>query len=116
MKSANSTNGAKKSEEARSSTLRRILRRRKLATIRKAIVASTLGVATLVAYYYASRSPGLEPEQPERVATREEQPEATHGAAASTVLRDTPRDEPPAPSLPIGGAGKMLLWNGKHMF
>ena len=47
----------KKSEEVQSATLRRIQRRRKLARIRKTIIASALFAAALVSYCYVGRLP-----------------------------------------------------------
>ena len=90
----------KKSEEARSATLRRIQRRRRLANIRKTIIASALFAVALLAYCYVGRlpSPVSESERSERVA-----PEPID-AAAPTPVRPSPPAllaEPPPPALPI---------------
>ncbi len=74
-----------KSEETRSVTLRRIQRRRKLAGIRKTIIASAFLTAALATYCYAGRLPYPVSELAELVesaTTRNEEPR-THLVAAS---------------------------------
>jgi hypothetical protein len=77
-------------EEAGSATLRRIQRRRKLARIRKALVASALLTAALVAYCYVGRLPDEGSDEPDRVATLGRRFELADRAAPTRKDVDSP--------------------------
>jgi hypothetical protein len=74
---------SKTAEETKSATLRRILRRRRLASVRKSIIASALLAALLVAYCSVSRLPYPISELSQFAATDETAPAAADVAAAS---------------------------------
>jgi len=95
-------NSVKKNEEVQSATLRRIQRRRKLAGIRKAIIASALFAAALVSYCYVGRLPYPVSELAkfaERVVTPEAQPDSVDVAAATP--RKNSLGAVPTPAIPI---------------
>ena len=87
-------------EEAGSATLRRIQRRRKLARIRKAIVASALLTAALVAYCYVGRLPDEVSEEPDLAATLGERSELTDRVAPTRKDVASPA-RPSAPAVAI---------------
>jgi hypothetical protein len=95
----------KKTEDVQSATLRRIQRRRKLAGIRKAIIASALFAAALVSYCYVGRLPypvselAEFAEFAERVVTPAAQPDSVD-VAAVTPRKNSLRAVP-TPAIPI---------------
>lgn len=96
-----------KSEETRSATLRRIQRRRKLAGIRKTIIAGAFFTAALVTYCYVGRLPNPVTELAELVesattrdALRQSGPAATATSDASAA-RSEAHSEASPPTMPI---------------
>jgi hypothetical protein len=85
-------------EEAGSATLRRIQRRRKIATIRKTIVASALLTAALATYCYVGRLPDEIAEPDVAVTLAEHSRPADTGTARNAA---TPTARPSVPAVPI---------------
>jgi hypothetical protein len=96
-----------KPEEARSATLRRIQRRRKLASIRKTIIACAFVVAALVTYCTVGRLPYPVSKLAELAGARDSAETEDVAAATEPVASDEPA-RPPPPAIDVDDSDPLV--------